>query len=166
MSCLGRPQGARAVSVNVRQIAGMATSQNLRFAAWVPADAEFDHPPGAALMRRLSAEVSTAGWHTDEMNNWRDCGWSVACSRGSGQLQVVLSQIQDGEWMLQIAPHRVPGFLGGLVGSKASATPAEVYELALSVHHALLAAGFLGSPQWRWDGFPDDEHSTIEPNAV
>ena len=117
-------------------------------------------------MRRLSAELSSMGWPTDEMENWRDCGWSVSCSRGFGQLQVVLSQIQNGEWMLQIAPQRVPGFFGGLIGGKPSATPAEVYELALSVHRALSAGGSLSSPRWRWDGFPDDEHSTPEPNAV
>jgi hypothetical protein len=144
----------------------MATSQNLRFAATVPADAEFDHPPGATLMRRLSAELSTAGWRTNEVDNWRDSGWSVLCSRGPGQLQLALSQIQNGEWMLQVVPHRVPGFFGGLVGSKPSATPAEVYELALAVHRALSVAGFLDSPRWRRDGFPDDEHSTPEPNAV
>ena len=37
-------------------------------------------------MRRLSAQLSTAGWHTDEMENWRDCGWSISCTRGSSQL--------------------------------------------------------------------------------
>lgn len=144
----------------------MATSQNLRFAATVPPDTEFDHPPGAALMRRLSAELSMGGWRTDEMDNWRDCGWSVACSRGSCQLQVALSQIQNGEWMLQVSPHRVSGFFAGLVGSKPSASPADVYELALAVHRALSVDGFLASPRWRWDGFPDDEHSTPEPDAV
>jgi hypothetical protein len=117
-------------------------------------------------MRRLSTQLSTGGWRTGEMDNWRDCGWSIACSHSSGQLQIVLSQIQDGEWMLQIAPHRVPGFFGGLVGSKPSATPAEVYELAIAVHRALSVAGFLDSPRWRWNGFPDEEHSTPEPNAV
>ena len=100
------------------------------------------------------------------MDNWSDCGWSVACSRGSGQLQVVLSQIEDGVWLLQIAPHRVPGFFGGLVDSKPSASSKEVYELAFAVHRGLSVHGFLNSPRWRWDGFPDDEHSTPEPNAV
>jgi hypothetical protein len=67
----------------------MANSQNLRFAATVPLDTEFDHPPGATLVRRLSVELETRGWRTAEMENWRDSGWFVACSRGSGQLQVV-----------------------------------------------------------------------------
>ena len=76
-------------------------------------------------MRRLSAELSTAGWLTNEMNNWRDCGWSNLCSRGAGQLQIALSHIHNEEWMIQVVPHRVPGFFGGLVGGKPSATPAE-----------------------------------------
>ena len=117
-------------------------------------------------MRRLSAELGIAGWRTNEMDNWRDCGWSVLCSRGAGQLQVALSQIHNDEWMLQVVPQRVPGFFGGLVGSNPSATPAGVYELAVSVHRALSVAGCLGSSRWRWDGFPDDEHSTPELHAV
>ena len=144
----------------------MATSQNLRFAATVPSDAEFDHPPGATLMRRLSAQLSKVGWHTDEMGNWRDCGWSISCTRGSSQLEVILTQVQNGEWLLQIVPHRVPGFFGRLVGKKASAIPAEIYELSVFVHRALSLAGFLASSRWRWNEFPDDEHSTPEPTAV
>jgi hypothetical protein len=144
----------------------MPTSQNLRFAATVPEDAEFDHPAGAALMRRLSAELSTAGWSIDEMDNWRDCGWSVVCRRGSSVLEVVVSQIQDGQWMLQVSPQRSPGLIGRLFGSRPSASPADVHELAVAVHHALSTLQYLGSPQWRWDGFPDERHSTPEPRAA
>src|SRR5437867_7829879 len=85
----------------------MPISQNLRFTATVPNDPEFDHPPGAALMRRLSTELARAGWSAEEMDNWRDCGWSVACRRASSELEVALSWVQRGYWMLQISPRRV-----------------------------------------------------------
>jgi hypothetical protein len=144
----------------------MPTSQNLRFAATVPKDAEFDHPAGAALMRRLAAELSTAGWSADEMVNWRDCGWSVVCRRGSSALEVAVSQIQDGQWMLQVSPQYSPGLIGRLFGGWPSASPGDVHELAVAVHRSLLTLQSLGSPQWRWDGSPDERHSTPEPQAA
>jgi len=143
----------------------MPIAQNLRFAATVQNDPEFAHPPGAALMRRLASELTAAGWSTEPMDNWRDCGWSVGCRRGPSQLELVVSQIQDGEWMLQVSPDRVPGLISGLFGSRPSATPDQVYELALAIHRALSAAQLLGNPHWRWDGFPNEEHSTSEPHA-
>ncbi len=117
-------------------------------------------------MRRLSAELAAAGWSTDEMDNWRDCGWSVGCRRATSELEVVVSQIEDGQWMLQVSPRRVPGLIGGLFGSKPSATATDVHELALAVHRALSTLQYLSSPQWRWDGFPDEKHSTPEPQAA
>lgn len=144
----------------------MPISQNLRFTATVPEDAEFDHPAGATLMRRLSAELSVAGWRTDEMDNWRDCGWSVVCLRGSSALEVVVSWVERGYWMLQVRPRRVPGIVSGLFGSKPSASAADVHELALAIHHSLSTLQYLGSPKWRWDGFPDEKQSTSEPRAA
>lgn len=102
---------------------------------------------------------------TDEMDNWRDCGWSVGCRRASSELEVVVSQIQDGQWMLQVSPRRTPGLIGSLFGGKPSASPRDVHELAVAVHWALSTLGYLGSPHWRWDGFPDEKHSTSEPQA-
>lgn len=117
-------------------------------------------------MRRLSVELSTAGWSTDEMDNWRDCGWSVSCRRGASDLEVVVSQIEDGQWMLQVSPRRVPGLISGLLGSKPSATVSDVHDLALAVHRSLSTLQYLGSPRWRWDGFPDERHSTPEPQVA
>ncbi|MES2466480.1 MAG: hypothetical protein V4675_04200 [Verrucomicrobiota bacterium] len=144
----------------------MPVSQNLKFNAAVQKDAEYDYPPGAALMRRLAAELAKAGWHTDEMDNWRDCGWSVGCGRGSSKLEVVVSQVQDGQWMLQVSPKRSPGVMGRLFGGKPSASTGDVHELAVVVHHGLSALHYLGSPQWRWDAIPDEKHSTSEPRKA
>jgi len=143
----------------------MPTSQNLGFAARVPADAEFDHPAGATLVRHLSRALPAAGWSTQEMENWRDCGWSLVCYRALSELEVVVSQIEAGEWMLQVNPRRVPGFISRLFGSKPSATPKDVHELALAVHGTLSKAQLLGRPRWRWDGFPDETNSTPKPEA-
>lgn len=144
----------------------MPVSLNLRFAAAVPADTEFDHPAGAALMRILSRALAVAGWNTDEMDNWRDCGWSVVCRRASAKLEVVVSRIQGGEWILQVNPHRILGIISGLFGSRPSATPSDVHELALSIHQTLSAAQLVGAARWRWDGVPDDRYSTPEPQPA
>src|SRR5438128_5429929 len=128
----------------------MPVTQNLRFTATVQKDAEFDHPPGAGLMRGLASALAAEGWSNDEMDNWRDCGWSVGCRRGSSELEIVVSQIQDGQWILQVSPRRRPGLIGSLFGSRPSAT----------------ATANLGRPQSRWDGFPDEKHSTSEPTAA
>jgi hypothetical protein len=144
----------------------MPVSQNLRFAASPAENPEFDHPLGASLMRELSAELTEDGWDTDEMENWRDCGWFVGCRRGASELEVVVSQIEDGQWMLQVSPRHIPGFVSGLFGSKVSAPPASVHELAVAVHRLLSKLNYLGNPLWRWDGFPDEEFSMPEPQRA
>jgi hypothetical protein len=144
----------------------MPISQNVRFTATVPLDAEFEHPPGAALIRRLSSELGKAGWKTDEMDNWRDCGWSIVCRRDSAELEVAVILVNRGYWILQINPWRRPGLIGRLFGTKLSASATDVHELALAVHRGLSTLHYLGSPQWRWDAFPDEHHSTPEPQPA
>ena len=143
----------------------MRMSQNLRFSATVLEDAELDHPPGAVLVRQLSAELIGDGWRTSEVDNWRDCGSVVVCYRCTSVLQVIVSQIANGEWMLQVSPHRMPGPIGRFFGMKRSASETDVYEFAVAVHKILMKLQYLGKPQWRWDGFPDAKHSTSEPQA-
>jgi hypothetical protein len=74
---------------------------------------------------------------------------------------VVLCQIPNQEWLLQIAHERSPGFVGRLIGRNPSATFTEVYALAVDVQHALSSLQSLKSPRWRWDGFPDDTHFPV-----
>jgi len=42
--------------------------------------------------------------------NWRDCGWSVSCIQGAEELEVILSQIEENDWMLQATPIQTPNF--------------------------------------------------------
>jgi hypothetical protein len=137
-------------------------SQNVRFEGVVPADKEFEHPAGASLARALEAELGKAGWKTAEFDNWRDCGWSIPCSRGLVSIEIVLSQWEQA-WMLQVAPAESPGLLGGLFGKKASASPSDVLQLARDVHRFLSTEGHFSNIGWRWDGFPDKSNATPEP---
>ena len=105
----------------------MPISQNLRFMATVQKDTGFEHPPGAALMRSLASELAAVGWSADKPENWRDCGWSIGCRRGASELEVVVVQIKDGEWLLQVSPKITAGLIGRLFGSKPSASPGDVH---------------------------------------
>jgi hypothetical protein len=144
----------------------MPISQNLRFTATVLKDSQFEHPAGELLMRRLAAELTTSGWSAGELDNWQDSGWFVVCHRGLSELRVVLSWVECGYWMLQVSPRRMPALIERLLGGRPSAKPTDVHELALAVHHALSTLQYLGSPHWRWDRFPDEKHSTPEPQVA
>ncbi len=117
-------------------------------------------------MRRLCDGLVAAGWTVGDVDIWRDSGWFAPCQRGAGKLEVVLANIEKREWMLQIAAEQNPGWLGRLVGQVRSATPTEVFDLAVAVHSALTAAGHLVDPHWRWDDFPDEKNSTAQPQPA
>ena len=138
----------------------MAISQNLRFKAGIPNDAEYVRPSGAALIRRLATKLRIAGWDVDEFDNWRDTGWSIVCRRESALLDLVVASTQDDEWLLQIAPFSKPGLIGRLLGRRPSASASDVHRLALAVHQTLAAAQWLQNPLWQWDNYPGDGAST------
>jgi hypothetical protein len=114
-------------------------------------------------MQQVATDLAALGWRTDKIDNWRDCGWSVSCHRDVAGLEISMAELQPGEWMLQIAPLKYPGFITRTFGSQPSATPSEVYQLALDVHRTLGAAHHYENPRWCWDGYPDDGQSTPEP---
>ena len=142
----------------------MALSQNARFSGFATPDDEFEHPAGASIARLLQAGLQDTKWIVAEFDNWRDCGWSLDCSRGKTRLQVAFSQMEEGEWMLQVAPTSNPGFLGKLFGGAVSAQPSETAELAKAIHSILQAAGSFSNFMWTWDGFPEDGNSDSEPH--
>jgi hypothetical protein len=86
----------------------------------------------------------------------------LVASRGSEEVEVVVTPNEDGEVFLQIAPYRTPGFLGRLMKKEPSATRESVQAVAELAHHYLTAKGF-GSQRWRWDGYPDDATGTASP---
>jgi hypothetical protein len=137
-------------------------SQNATFLGPVTPDAEFDHPAGLPIVRALRADLSARGWTPGDFDDWRDCGWSISCRRDGGDLELIVASTgAPDEWMLQIAPARVPGLLGRALGKVPSATAALCHALATDVHAAL--SGRFSRLRWRWDGFPDEAHSTPTP---
>jgi hypothetical protein len=138
-------------------------SQNARFHGNAPPDEEFDHPAGASMARMLLKGLQGAGWSVAGFDNWRDCGWSLDCARGESRLRIAFSQIEDGQWMLQVAPSRVPGWVGRWFGASVSAQPSQTTELANLIHAILEAEGDFHGFLWTWDGFPEKENSHPRP---
>ena len=141
----------------------MAASQNLRFAASIPPDTEFEHPPGYALMRDLPDLLVRSGWSTDKLDNWRDVGWSCVCRRESSEVEIVFAQIPKGEWLRQISPNCVPGLIGRMFGRTMSATPKDIYDLSLAIHNWISAQDNVSQTNWRWNGFPESANSKSVP---
>lgn len=141
----------------------MPLSQNVGFVGPSPPDAEFEHPVGRPIILALSERLRAGGWSVSEPDNWRDSGWSIDCGKPAPNLQVCLAEVSDGQWLMQVAPLRVPGVLSKLFGRREpSATPAQVQELALAAHASLTGQGF-SQIRWCWDGFPDGANSGSEP---
>src|SRR5262245_39768067 len=159
------PSTAHLAAQRQETLAGhsMALSQNLRFTGDVPPADELDHPRGEVLARALEGRVRGEGWEVAEFDNWRDAGWSFACSLGEAELQVVLAEWEPHEWILQIAPRRVPGLLGRLCGRRPSADHPDVLRLARVLHVAIRADLRYSRLRWLWNGSPDKGKSTPEP---
>jgi hypothetical protein len=144
----------------------MAISQNARFSGSALTDAEFEHPPGAAIARNLREALVQRGWEVSEIDDWRDSGWSFTCCRPALQLEVSIAKTSVGEvdeWFLQIAPTYVPGLIGRVLCKAASASPEAVQVLARDLFAALSEIGQFGNFMWCWDGTPDEENSSPEP---
>jgi hypothetical protein len=142
----------------------VAISQNLTFTGASPADVE-DHPPGAGVARFLMEAIRrSSGWSSDDLDSWRDVGWSLVCRRASSELQIALTAFGDEAWMLQVAPLRWPGLVGRALGRQPSATPEDCLALALLVHETLAQGGRFGDFRWQWDG-PPTSKSGDRPTA-
>src|SRR5579871_4346906 len=137
----------------------MAVCQNVLFSGKAPEDDEFDHPAGASLARYLETKLSQSGWQTSHFDNWRDCGWSILCSRNSSKLMIAFGKVRGENWLLQISPESIPSFLSRFFGRSASATEEDVLLLAKDTDGILHTMEALGDFKWRWDGFPSDQTS-------
>jgi len=100
----------------------MPISLNATFAGDAPTDPEFEHPKGASIARLVREAVGPEGWVADELDNWRDVGWSFICSRGQAKLEFVISLMRQNDWIVQVAPLAVP-FTGKSLGQAGQRIP-------------------------------------------
>jgi len=112
----------------------------------------------------LATALTPRQWQVSDVECWRDGGWVVYCKKGESELQIVLTPVYENTWGLQIAPRRSSLF--GRFTDRPSATPDEVYHLALDVHEELSKVESFASPHWCWDNFPDGKHSYPVPQLA
>jgi hypothetical protein len=141
----------------------MKISQNLRFSGVAPVDKEYDHPPGISIARLLESKLEKMEWETQEIDNWRDCGWFFQCKKEKANLEIALAGNDKNEWMLQIKPAYLPGIIGKLFGKVPSAGSNECYVLAKQVSKILIEESNYSNFKWCRNGFPDKNKSTPEP---
>jgi hypothetical protein len=121
-------------------------SQNARFSGEASPDSEFEHPPGASISKFLRDTLLKRGWQVSEIENWRDGGWSIKCSRPPSELELVIAKMAVGEeWFLQISPTYVPGLVGRLLKKQVSASPNAIQALAQDAYSILSQGGSSGS---------------------
>lgn len=142
----------------------MAFSQNLQFSGRAVRDDELEHPAGASIAKLLRSGLAERGWQVSLIDNWRDCGWSVECTRSDVTLEAVVSSMTDADrWFLQIAPSYRPGIVGRLFGKVATAKASDILAAAQDVHAILAGQSNFDDFKWCWDGYPEDKGSTSEP---
>lgn len=140
-------------------------SQNVLFLGDSPGDDPYE-PPGAGLTNQIAEALRQDGYAVGEIDNWRDCGWSIDLQVGQAALQIALgSTLRPREWILQVACINQPGLLRRLFGAKRFDCSQELVDVASAVHRALIAAG-CSELRWRIDGFPSERHFSPEPSAA
>ena len=144
----------------------MAISQNLKWSAPTPAADSSELRPGRSISTQLRQRLRGAGWDVSELDNWRDVGWALAVRKGEAALAITLARLSESSWMLQIAPERVVGVIGRIMGRANSASPSDVGALAGDVHSAMTELVGPGSLRWRWDGMPGDNDGDSVPTLV
>ena len=93
---------------------------------------------GCFFAETLCGALAAAGWLVDGADDWRDVGWTMNARKAAASLTVALARLGGGNhWMLQVAPQKVVGPFGRLLGRANSARPSDVVALALEVHSAL-----------------------------
>ncbi|MCA9116657.1 MAG: hypothetical protein KDA79_16365 [Planctomycetaceae bacterium] len=143
----------------------MGFSHNVLFTAECVETDEFPHPRGEPLMREIVEATRAAGWETTEIDDWRDAGFCAVCRRAAVEVEVILANIPDGRWFMQICAAYIPGWYGRWKGREPSATRADCYAVARVLHSLLSRRAATRIEGWCRDGFPGegDDESTPEP---
>jgi hypothetical protein len=140
-------------------------SQNAAFRGIAPPHEYDDWAPGHATIEELREQLVREGWGVSAVEAWRGSGWSLTCSSAGDDLEIYFAGTPP-EWVLQIAPTKIPSSRDRSKGKPASATPAACYALARAVHAALLAQQRWSDFHWCWDDDPSSDRTTEVPTEA
>jgi hypothetical protein len=137
-------------------------SQNVLFVADLGFINQSAHPPGKTLAIHLADRFRKDGFATCDVENWRDCGWSIEVTAGDAHLQIALSPVEEPLGRAQVTCASRRGILARLFGAKAVDRSAELYDLACAVHGSLVDAA-CREIRWAIDAYPDEGESSSKP---
>jgi hypothetical protein len=136
----------------------MDTVPNAAFDASFPVDAEFDHPPGCYLARRLQSELPRVASCAGDFDNWRDCGWALGCEVDGRRFEVYFSGLAPGAnptlWMIGVAPVGQPGALKRLFGARPTPYLDQCRTLTREVHRILERDPHVSNLRWALNADP------------
>ncbi|MEM9159584.1 MAG: hypothetical protein AAGB46_11085 [Verrucomicrobiota bacterium] len=138
-------------------------SLNARFQKEFPVDQEFPHPRGFQLARKLQSHLGADEWVIDEIETWRDSGWSLTSQAKRREIRISFSSTEQYEWILQISPQDSHGLIGSLFGAKQGATDENILQIGVLCDKVLKADFDLKEILWCWDAFPEPKNATREP---
>ena len=139
------------------------------FVASFPMDAEFDHPPGAALARALESGLRERSFNVSQFDNWRDCGWVLNIAVDGKPFELYFTaygNASEPSWLLAAAPLNQPGALARLFGRKAPDVIPELRALSVAVHELLSAHPSVSDLRWFLGGPPDKVPSHASPQEL
>lgn len=136
------------------------STPHARFDGDLPLDAEYEHPPGAFLARRLERSLSDMPADVGTFDNWRDCGWIIHLVIDGTRLAVSFSPfLGSADWLLAVAPDR--GMLQQLLQRRLTAAHVAATRMtALRVHKCLASTQGISVIRW-WLGTPLSSASAV-----
>ena len=137
-------------------VSNMAGVLHVGFRGELPADPEYEHPPGVSLARILETRFRSRFNSVDEFDNWRDCGWSLRVHFGDKTFEVyfALYYPEKNQWLLAILPLGQPGIIGRLFGRKPFRYRAELEAIVTEVNSVLTEISSVSDIRWRFGGPP------------
>lgn len=145
---------------------GKAQSALAFFAAHVPEDAEYPHPPGASLAREIEVALRKGGLGASAFDNWRDSGWSIDACVNDHRFQVFFAVWDEPRWLLVIETLDRVGFVGWLLGRRTPDTSNEVRQIARIVHELLSGLPYVSELSWDMRGPPDPARGVPTPDDL
>ena len=141
----------------------MPISQNATFSG-PEGDSMGEQIRGISIVRFLVADLQETGVRISEVECWRDAGWIFEVLSDTCHLQVIVvaDHVRESRWILQISPHYVPGFLSSWFGRTASATPQNLFDMAVQCYEILVTYGY-DDFQWCWDDFAEGKQCAPKP---
>jgi hypothetical protein len=145
----------------------MIPTPHASFQGTLPTDAEFDHPPGASLARKLEARLRDRFGSVSAFDNWRDCGWLLALDLGGKPLEVYFAPFDGNDrWLLAVAVARQPGLVARLFGRKPVECTQELRSIAREVHAVLQDTAGVSGIAWLSGGPPGSVPTVSTPDEL